>query len=112
MSFDDPFANIEDEPKKGKKKPKKKTDFAQPLDVDKTAVNRATGRGKSIKHGSYVQMTFRIPEEDVESIKEWAKYLGMSQEDVKRYIVNRGLLALEQGEQPEYEVVEVRKLKR
>ncbi len=111
MAFDNPFGDATDNPPK-KKRRKRTPEFAQPLNVSPERVREATGTGRSRKHGKFMQLTFRLPEEDVKAVGEWAEFLGMSKEDVKRYIVWRGLLALEEGERPEFDVVEVKKLKR
>ena len=105
MSFDDPFAGIE--PKKPKRKPNKT--FDKPLDVSRQDVSKVTGKGKSVMHGKYYQMTTRLPEDVVEAIRWWANELNMTQEDIKRYCFFRGLEALEEGERPEVEEVVVKK---
>lgn len=106
MNFENPFDDVH--PAK-KKKPKQS--FSQPLNVAPERVRQATGTGGSRTHGTFRQLTFRLSEEDFDAIGKWADFLEISKEDVKRWIVGRGLSALEGGERPEFEVVEVKKLK-
>ena len=111
MSFDDPFAGVEPtEPKKSKpRRASKKSKFDQPLNVSRHDVYKATGIGGSVMHGRQYQLTTRLPLEVVDQIREWAANLGMTQQDLQRYCFYRGLQSLEDGEQPEFEEVVIRK---
>ncbi len=112
MSFDDPFASIDEPPDSRKPKPRRgrpQDKFDRPLDVSKRDVYRATGTGGSVMHGNLYQLTTRLPLEVVDQMREWAADLGMTQQDLQRYCFYRGLQALELGERPEFEEVVVRK---
>jgi hypothetical protein len=117
-SYDDPFSDLdaseqEDEQKKPKSRPTKREDFEQPIELQRRDAARATGRGESVYHGNYYQLTTRLPEGLVDEIRRWAADLNMTQQDVQRYCFYRGLEALEEGERPEFEEVVVqKKLKR
>lgn len=74
-------------------------------------IHKATDSGKSIKHGRYKQLTFRLPPDYLDEIARWAETLGVSQEDAKRWIVARGIQALNEGERPVSEVVTTRIIK-
>lgn len=110
MSFDDPFAGLEEgqeKPKRSRPTPLEK--FEQPIDVSKRDVYKATGTGGSVMHGRLYQLTTRLPLEVVDEVRQWAADLGMTQQDVQRYCFYRGLQALGEGEQPEFEEVVVRR---
>lgn len=112
MSFDDPFAGLEEEsqsqtPKRPRPTPLDK--FEQPIDVSRRDVYKATGTGGSVMHGQLYQLTTRLPLEIVDEIRNWAADLGMTQQDVQRYCFYRGLQALAEGERPEFEEVVVRR---
>lgn len=117
--FDDPFAELAEEkdaPKPDKPTRKrariKKDKFDQPLAVSRRDVYKATGAGGSVMHGNHYQLTTRLPPEVVDELREWAATLNMTQQDVQRYCFYRGLQALEEGEQPEFEeVIVTKKLK-
>ena len=110
MSFDDPFAGVDpQDPKKKKPRPTKKENFDRPLDVSRREAFKATGTGGSAMHGDYYQLTTRLPLDIVEEIRAWAASLNMTQQDVQRYCFYRGLIALGEGERPEFEEVVVRK---
>lgn len=112
MSFDDPFAGMEEEnqsqpPKRSRPTPLDK--FEQPIDVSRRDVYKATGTGGSVMHGQLYQLTTRLPLEIVDEIRNWAADLDMTQQDVQRYCFYRGLQALTEGERPEFEEVIVRR---
>ena len=71
---------------------------------------RASGRS-SVTRGRYVQMTFRLPEEVVERFSRMAVEAGVSQEDLKRWLVWRGLQAWADGERPETDEDVVRRVR-
>ncbi len=107
MSFKDPFAGLDNEPKKPKKG---KPEFDRAIKgVSRRDAIMATGQGKSTHHGQYYQLTTRLPLELVDEIREWAATLQMTQQDLQRYCFYRGLEALKQGERPAVEEVVVRK---
>ena len=118
MSFEDPFAGIEQKlpektVKKKKTPAKTKSTFQAPLAVSRQDALKATGTGKGIMHGKLYQLTTRIPIDVVDELREWAAQLGMTQQDLQRYCFYRGLDALKTGERPEFEEVLIqRKLKR
>lgn len=117
MSFDDPFAGLEQEPEEEKPKarrtPTKKDRFDRPIEVSRKDVYKATGTGRSVMHGNYYQLTTRIEPEVVEELRSWAEKLNMTQQDLQRYCFYRGLEALEIGERPEFgEIIVTKKLKR
>lgn len=112
MSFDDPFANIE--PANTPSKPSKpratrKDKFDQPLTLTRRDAYKATGTGTSAVHGRFYQLTTRVPFEMMDALREWAAYLGTSQQDLQRYCFYRGMQALQQGERPEFEEVVIKK---
>lgn len=112
MSFNDPFANLDDEEEESKKprpRPTPANKFDQPLEVTRRDVYQATGTGKSVMHGQLYQLTTRLPLDVVEEIRQWAADMGMTQQDVQRYCFYRGLQALADGERPEFEEVIVRR---
>lgn len=111
MSFDDPFAGVEETPESPQKRPKRtKTGrFDQPMSITRREAYKATGTGKSAMHGRYYQLTTRLPLEVVDELRAWAGDLNMSQQDVQRYCIYRGLQALTQGERPEVEEVVIQK---
>lgn len=69
---------------------------------------RASGR-RSVARGQYVQLTFRLPEDAVARIGRMATDLGVTQEDLKRWLVWRGLQAWDDGERPEVDAEVVRR---
>ena len=113
MSFEDPFANLDDDqdeaPKKPRRRPTPVDKFDQPLEVNRRDTYRATGTGGSVMHGQMYQLTTRLPLEVVDEIRQWASDLGMTQQDLQRYCFYRGLEALSDGERPEFEEVVVRR---
>jgi hypothetical protein len=53
-------------------------------------------------HGQYRQVTLRLRPETVREVEEWAAQLGISNlAALQRYIIWRGLKALQDGERPE-----------
>lgn len=70
---------------------------------------RASGR-RSATRGSYVQLTFRLPDEAVARIGRLATEAGVSQEDLKRWLVWRGLQAWDEGERPDVDAEVIRKV--
>lgn len=76
----------------------------------RSKVDKAADSGKSKKHGQYVQFTMRLDESDVDAIKRWADKLDLPQTHMYRWVVARGLLALEEGELPEIEYRQVPKV--
>ena len=59
----------------------------------------ATGR-KHRTHGTYLQVTFRLPEEAAKRIEAMAAAAGVTKEDMKRWLVLQGMQAWERGERP------------
>lgn len=80
-----------------------------PVDI-RDKVHKAADTGHSKKHGRFVQFTMRLEEGDVELIKKWADGFGLPHTAMYRWIVARGLLALEEGEVPEIEYRQVPKV--
>ena len=113
MGYNDPFADVEPtQPRRQQNRHSGRRDdgYDQPLDdVSRKDVAKATGTGGSVMHGTKYQLTTRIPLELLEAIREWAAFLETTQQDLQRYCFYRGLLALEEGERPEFEEVVVRK---
>lgn len=112
MSFDDPFANLEPTntpAKPGKTRTNRKDKFDQPLTLTRREAFKATNTGNSAIHGKFYQLTTRVPFEMMDALREWAAYLGTSQQDLQRYCFYRGLQALQQGERPEFEEVVIKK---
>ncbi len=113
MSFDDPFAGVEEGQEKPKRpRPSRPTPlekFEQPINVSRRDIYKATGTGGSAMHGRLYQLTTRLPLEVVDEVRRWAADLAMTQQDVQRYCFYRGLQALGEGEQPEFEEVVVRR---
>jgi hypothetical protein len=112
MSFEDPFANLDDggqDSRKPRSRPTPKEKFDQPLEVSRRETYRATGTGGSVMHGQLYQLTTRLPMEVVDEIRGWASELGMTQQDLQRYCFYRGLQSLADGERPEFEEVVVRR---
>jgi hypothetical protein len=83
--------------------------FAAVPDISEK-VEKATN-AQSVKHGRYKQLTFRLPHDHLDEISHWAKTLGVSQEDMKRWLVARGLKALSSGERPLSETVTTKVIK-
>ena len=86
--------------------------FRSSLTVSAKDAQQASGKGKYRTHGSDEQWTFRLPDGARAEIVEWAERFNLKQVDMKKWIVERGLVALRSGERPEMEVVEVRRIKR
>ncbi|MBP8055095.1 MAG: hypothetical protein KA314_04605 [Chloroflexi bacterium] len=64
-------------------------------------VARASGHGgEHLGNEKHKQLTFRIPWEWVDEIEQWGNELGISKEEMKRYLVRRGLDALKSGDRP------------
>jgi hypothetical protein len=98
--FDNPFAR-----KRRAASPSSSTSPSQRKETSK-----ALGK-RSVMHGSYENFNFRLPPEHVSEIKQWADELDLTQADIKRWIVARGLLALRKGERPDLEIEERRTVK-
>lgn len=110
MSFNDPFANVNQPKQESNQADKgKKSKFAQPIAVSRRDVSKATGSGSSVWHGTQYQLTTRLPLEVVDELREWASQLKITQQDLQRYCFYRGLQALSEGERPEFEEVLVTK---
>lgn len=93
------------------KQPKKR-EFGKALAVSPTQVQSVAGKGKSVMHGRYKQVLVRLLPEDADRLDAAAQELGLNKEDTKRWLILRGLRAFDEGERPEMETVEVKRLKR
>ncbi|MCP4426781.1 MAG: hypothetical protein GY803_20005 [Chloroflexi bacterium] len=80
--------------------------------VSAADAQKASGRGAHKMHGKDEQWTFRLPQGTRAEVVQWADDLGLKQVDLKKWLVQRGLDALRDGERPEMEVVEVVRIKR
>ncbi len=113
--FDDSFSFL-DEPLKNEGKrvkattKRKHTGFDDAFaTVERRAVRKATQTGQSVQAGRYEQLTFRLEPEIIDEIKAMAFEEGVSQEEMKRWIVYVGVLAYRNGHRPETETKVVRK---
>ena len=72
-------------------------------EVPATDVVRATkGEEKdSRKAGKYFRRTVTLTEGQIEMVRRWAEELDLSQYAVYRWLIDRGLTALVEGERPE-----------
>ncbi|MCP4425127.1 MAG: hypothetical protein GY803_11585 [Chloroflexi bacterium] len=52
-------------------------------------------------HGKYRQITMRLRPEVAREMEDWATRLNVSKAALQRYVIWRGLQALEDGERPE-----------
>lgn len=102
MGSDNPFANPI---AAANKKKVAKNKFPNPVgSVDRRKSAKATGQ-RSAYHGQKVQWTFRIPDELKDEIIEWANEFGITQTAMKQWLLERGIVALRDGETPEMEQV-------
>lgn len=70
--------------------------------VDRKKVSKATGRKyRKNREGDPVGVLFRLPPEWKQQIEDIADDLGTTQEDVKQWLVSKGLEAWEAGDRPE-----------
>jgi len=95
-------------------KPRRGMQFNKSISgVSSQDAKKAAGKdgGKYRTHGRDEQWTFRLPEGTRAEIVEWANDLNLKQVDLKKWIVERGLQALRDGERPEMEIVEVVRIK-
>lgn len=60
---------------------------------------RATGKRSTVA-GKYIRRSYTFRPDQLDSIGEWAAYLGLSKNDLMRWFVDMGLEAAEQGERP------------
>lgn len=81
----------------------------KPVDM-RDKVHKAADTGHSKKHGRFIQFTMRLDEATVDEIKTQAKELGLTDTQMYRWIVDRGLKALDEGERPEIEYRQVPKV--
>lgn len=94
--------------------PKKKTSRSdiqtgfggKPVDL-REKVHKAADTGHSKKHGRFVQFTMRLDEETVKEMKSRAQEIGITDTQMYRWVVDRGLKALADGERPEIEYRQV-----
>jgi len=96
-------------PSKGKKAAAIDVPFSEVADISEK-VDKATN-ARSVKHGRYRQLTFRLDPEAIDDIRVWAERIGVSMEDMKRWLVARGVQALEKGERPLTSAVETKVIK-
>lgn len=68
-------------------------------------VTDVTKRGKYAKHGNYLQVTFRIPPEYMDAIREIADEENISQASFKRWLVGIGLREYRKGRRPKVKEV-------
>lgn len=111
LDFDTPAPIEQPEPvtpKRGRKE--KKPTYTNPVTAaTRLDVVKASGNGgTSVGNEKHKQLTFRVPWEWVDELEEWAERLGISKEEMKRYLVRRGLDALKAGERPKVKPVVVR----
>lgn len=66
-----------------------------------TTGKKASGEKDGRYHGQYRQVTLRLRPEVVRDIEEWAIKLKVDKAALQRFIVWRGVQALEAGERPE-----------
>lgn len=109
-----------------------KKDFTQPDDLvsgldDRAPTRPARGRGKTFTEapradardialatgdksmaGQYKRKQILIPPAQLEYIRSKAKELSVSQAELFRWLIDYGLTALDEGIEPEVEVVDVR----
>lgn len=115
MDFDKPAPIDEPEvtqPKRGRKE--KRPQYSNPVTASaRMDVVKAAGKGgDSVGTEKHKQLTFRLPWGWVDELEAWADQLGVSKEEMKRYLVRRGLDALKAGERPQVEPVAVRNVVR
>lgn len=95
---ENPLAQLSNKPKGGSRRP----DPASPLEgMDRRETAEVSGSGKSLKHGSYFQLTFRLPAEYLAAIDQIADEERLSKEEIKRWVVGKGLAAYVAGERPD-----------
>lgn len=82
---------------------------SKPADI-REKVHKAADTGHSKKHGRFVQFTMRLDEDVVRMIKTRSGQLGLTDTQMYRWIVDRGLKALDDGELPEIEYRQVPKV--
>jgi hypothetical protein len=68
----------------------------------------ALATGDKTMAGQYKRKQILIPPAQLEYIRRKAKELGVSQAEMFRWLIDYGLMALDQGIEPEIEVVDVR----
>lgn len=68
-------------------------------------VTEVTKRGKYAKHGQYLQVTFRLPPEYMDAIRDIAKQEHISQASLKRWLVGIGLQEYRKGRRPKVKEV-------
>lgn len=92
----------DEEPKKiGGKTPAPALTDVTVAQADRAATGKK-GKKDNRYHGQFRQVTLRLRPETVREIEEWATRLDVSnQAALQRYIIWRGLKALQDGERPE-----------
>lgn len=105
----EPTEEPKDEKSKRGRHPKR-SGYSNPVDAKaRLEVAKAAGQGgDSIGNEKHKQLTFRLPWNWVDELEAWAHKLGISKEEMKRYLVRRGLDALRDGEKPKIEAKAVR----
>lgn len=78
-------------------------------EVGRREIRQATQTGQSLQSGRYEQLTFRLSPSVIDEIAAMADELGVSKEEMKRWIVYRGVQAWRDGERPSTEQRVVRK---
>lgn len=68
----------------------------------------ALATGDKTMAGQYKRKQILIPPAQLEYIRRKAKEIGVSQAELFRWLIDYGLLALDQGVKPDIEVVDVR----
>jgi hypothetical protein len=97
-----------DKPKETRKSPGRSRgkSFTEAPPSDARDIALATG--DKTMAGQYKRKQILIPPAQLEFIRRKARELGVSQAELFRWLIDYGLMALEQGVEPEIEVVEVR----
>ncbi|MCA9938206.1 MAG: hypothetical protein KC418_06165 [Anaerolineales bacterium] len=80
--------------------------FTDEVQVDARDIALATG--DKTMAGQYKRKQILIPPAQLEYIRRKARDLRISQAELFRWLIDYGLMALDQGVQPEIEIVDVR----
>jgi hypothetical protein len=105
----DPFLDDLEEPARPKGG-KKAASFSNPTSgLRPGAATRATVK-KSLRAGKYIRRQFTFRPEQLDQIHEWAQQFRVPEADLVRWLVDRGIMALESGEEPDEVNVSTKRL--
>lgn len=105
----DPFLDELEEPARPKGG-KKASGFSDPTAGLRPGAVEQTTVKKSLRAGKYIRRQFTFYPEQLARIRELARRYGVPEADLVRWLVDRGIVALESGEEPDEVDVSTRRL--